>query len=134
MITFVSAHELAETCEKVHGVQRSRHLAQLRWLENLQRGVPSSSSAGGGIKRYMTPDAKPLAVKRRAWTTDAKQQEKRPFAGITKKHRIDNELHCQVCQLKRSSWHQSQPALIDVYGRAIRVPGLFCSKACYEHV
>jgi len=65
---------------------------------------------------------------------DAEKQEKRPFVAIAKQLRIDDEPCCQTCQLKRSSWHQSQPALVDTFGRAIRVPGLFCSKACYEHV
>ena len=87
-----------------------------------------------GIKRQMTPDSKVAQPMKRLakWDLDKDHVKRRNHPSLPCND--GTEACCQVCSLAESRWVRGQPCLLNAANQAVRIPGHFCSKECYEHI
>ena len=117
-------------------------LARREVLEHITLGNPRNSpvtpplAVQRGVKRYATPEDKPRAKRVAAQKVAANIDTElnsvaKPVPAICASVTVRR---CQVCQLDASQWTSNDPCLLNAHDRVVKVPGDFCSKACYEHV
>jgi len=107
------------------------------------RGLASPPLGRRGVKRYATPEDKPTSSQRTSQLAKRAAQKAvacddttynsiaKPIPAICANA---SSRRCQVCQLDASWWTSNEPCLLNAHDRAVKVPGDFCSKACYQHI
>ena len=125
-LSFHPELEHSEVMLREDGVISQSHEAILARNEVLRHVLELvQTEARIGIKRQATPDAK-VAKRRHLEGCPSKQVPVRTSTG--------HESACQVCGLEQRRWVRDTPLLVNAMGKAVQVPGRFCSQQCYEHV
>ena len=115
----------------------ARHEVLMHVMESALRvsnDAPTSPVPQSGVARLCTPDAK--VAKKRVVKDECLPAKKRAAATRMPAAPPEptKEVVCQVCLKDQSKWDGAQPCLLNAHGKAVKIPGAFCSPACYQHV